>query len=294
MKLILVLLFIFLVSTSFSQSLDLYSLRIYTLSDNQQIGFVSLSDKYLIYEYGDPNEVLPDEPIYNYQIPLNGIYRTRLFAGTNIQETDTMFLFNYKTNTLVKVPVSKLKSFARLNEYADEDFLKCHPESDLYMFGFEINEQDVKSIGLSDGVFIYFGNFNPFKTEKLNPFVWKKIKAKDFPFSKMDTTQKFYSALKELCFHYYKSDYYQYYVVNDLYSEYVLIFDFQGNKINEISFHFTESCPLAVVSENVLSQQYVGSIFKDKPELIMGFEDCSFECSHIIFTNPLFGEIVVK
>jgi hypothetical protein len=283
MKLILVLLFILPFGFSYSQSLDLHVLH---LSVNQNVVFVPLSGDYDFEKIKDSICSNLKDSLKNQQINLSLNRRKTLLNDLSILETDTMYLYNYETNTIKNICISDLAMFAIL----DSDFNHL----DLYNIGFKIDDNSRKDLGNIFKVLVYIGKSNPFNLNRMKPFVWKKIKSKDFPFSKMDTIQKFDGDLKELRFHYYKSDYYEYYVVNDLYSEYVLIFDFQGNKINEVSFYFTESCPNAVVSENILSQQFVGSIFKDKPELILGFEDCSYECSHLIFTNPLYGDIIAK
>ena len=283
MKLILVLLFILPFGFSYSQLLDLHMLH---YSVNQNMVFVTLSGDYEFEKLKDSICSNFKDSLKNQQIYLSLNHRKILLNDLTILETDTMYLYNYETNRIKKIYISDLEMFAVLDP--DNTYL------DLFNIGFKIDDNSRKDLGNIFKVLVYIGKSNPFNLNRMKPFVWKKIKSKDFPFSKMDTIQKFDDDLKKLSFHYYKSDYYEYFVVNDLYSEYVLIFDFQGNKINEVSFYFTESCPNAVVSENILSQQYVGSLFKDKPELILGFEDCSFECSHLIFTNPLYGDIIAK
>jgi hypothetical protein len=288
MKLHLLLFVILFHLQSFAQSkqIEVFPLIEHTLSNSQKIGFVSLSDVYNTENLKDSVRILPENPSDIQRVPLTGNYRKRLLTGTKTSEQDTVYLYNYENNALVKIPVSALKTIAVINMYADLNDEEETANPNNFMYGFEIPFTTVKKLGDISRVFVCIGNSNPFQLQKLKPFIWKKISAKEFPFSKMDANQRFTSPMNTIKFHYYKSENYQYYTVSETFNRYMIILDLQGNKINVVSFQSGESSTITPITEgNPDKIQFVGSLFKDKPEVFLGFESITFMCHLIYFVD---------
>lgn len=298
MKYLILFIWMFFALGTYAQSLAIFTLSQYTLANNQKTGFISISDIYDNEQFMDSIGILPENPTDIQRVMLSGVFRNRLFQGTKTTEKDTVYLYNYKTNAFVKIPVSSLKSIAKINMYADvEDEQNTLSPVD-FMFGFEVNHQVINKLGNYSSVLVAIGKSNPFQLTKLQPFVWKKISANEFPFSQLARNQPFDYPIKDLKFHYYKSENYQYFVVSEILSSDMIILDLKGNKINEISFGSSESCSLTALSEdpNIIIQ-FVGSLFKNLPEVFLGFEEleASISCTPIIyFVDPHYNYISIN
>lgn len=283
---------------AYTQTIELFTLNQYTTANNTKTGFISLSDIYANEQFMDSIGILPENPTDIQRVMLTDVYRKRLLQGTKTAEKDTVYLYNYETNALVKMPVSYLKSIAKINMYADVVDAQNTLSPDDFMFGFEVNHQVVTKLGNEFRILVSIGKSNPFQLTKLQPFVWKKISANEFPFSQLARNQPFDYPIKDLKFHYYKSENYQYFVVSEILSSDMIILDLKGNKINEISFGSSESCSLTALSEdpNIIIQ-FVGSLFKNLPEVFLGFEEleASISCTPIIyFVDPHYNYISIN
>jgi hypothetical protein len=263
-----------------------FTLIEHTLSNSQKIGFVSLSDVYNTENLTDSVRILPESTSDIQRVPLTENYRKRLLTGTKTSEQDTVYLYNYETNAFVKIPVSALTTIAVINMYSDSYKKQNITYPERFSYGFEVPISTVKKLGNISRVFVCIGKSNPFQLQKLKPFNWKKISAKEFPFSKIDTNQLFTCPINDLQFHYYKSENYQYYTASETFNRYMIILDLQGNKINVVSFQSGESSTITPITEgNPDKIQFVGSLFKDKPEVFLGFESISFMCHLIYFVD---------
>jgi len=283
---------------SYSQTIELFTLNQYTAANTQKTGFISLSDKYDNEKFLDSIGILPEKPSDIQHVPLAGIFRKRLLEGTKITEKDTVYLYNYATNAFVKTPVSSTNTIAKIGWNFTKEDSKNPINPNEFMYGLEVNEQVIKEVGYEAKVLVYIGASNPFKLQKLQPFVWKKISAKEFPFSKLARTQPFEYKINELKFHYYKSENYQYYMVSETLSQDLVILDLKGNKVNEITFGSSESCSLAPLSEDPkFSLQFVGALLHDLPEAFLGFYELesSISCTPIIdFVDPHYNYISIN
>ena len=295
MKSIVLTLSILIGFFAYTQTIELFTLNQYTTANNTKTGFISLSDKYDNEKFLDSIGILPKNASNFQRVPLASIFRKRLLEGTKSTEKDTVYLYNYETNALVKTPVSSIKTIAKINDYANEEDLVQPANPNDFMYGMEVNNQVLKELGDVARVFVYIGPSNPFKLQKLQPFVWKKISDKEFPFSKMNNKQQISTPIKDLKFHYYKSENYQYFVVSDMFSRHLVILDLIGNKVNEIVFSNSESSSIAKIVEGTqYKTQFVGTLFESQPEVFLGFETIVFSCNKIYFVYPTLSPLTIN
>ncbi len=98
-----------------------------------------------------------------------------MLDGIHITENDSLYLYNYETNKLQKIPVSKLKAVAYLSPYIVEG---DEVDAESYMVGFQVDTQ--KGNDIFDkymNVIAYFGSKNPFVENKMKMIKWEKADA---------------------------------------------------------------------------------------------------------------------
>ncbi len=278
--------------------LDLYCLR------SGIGGFISLSDVYPLSDHPDslaiPKFELENKDSLPY-IKLKSKYRKRFLSKTNILETDSVFIYDYSTDVLLSFSVKKLNVLAYINDYMQ---IKSGNQSD-YMIGFEVNKHYLVGLGEHyDKALVFIGKENPFTQGQMKPIVWQKIQIEKFPFEKSNLTEiqkqfKNKKAVNAQAYSY-ETDSYQVFIKD--YTEpnrsfvldrHLIVIDKQnGNVVNEAMFNNTEGTSVATLNFGVnndnfpdLKEQWTGKLFKDKPEVIFGFEWTSFGCPSINFIN---------
>jgi hypothetical protein len=239
--------------------------------------------------------VIPDQshkkPADTRYFAIKSKFRKELLAGSNIKETDSLFVYNYAKNIFLSFPIKSLNAAASLSPYEDSDDVPHHATD--YQIGFEINRNLLKSLdkGYYDNIVVYIGANNPFIMGKMEPVIWKKLDAEKFPSVtlKADEVTEL-KGFKLIGTYNFEQDGFNYYlqkyfkgqqpdrstslrlivinpekeiVYNNLY------YESDGETPAEISF--------ADSSKNGLAQ-WAGCLFKNRPPLIIGFEDLDFGC----------------
>ncbi len=289
---------------TYVKDLDLFLIRDLEESVNKKVGFISLSDIYPLSEHPDSLAIPSLENVDNQNLQyfkLNSTYRKRLLAKTNISELDSVFIYDYSTDTLLSFSVKKLNVGAYLNIYRDIKDCPCSQYE--YMIGFEVTKSNLNGIGkyFSDAL-VFIGKKNPFTRGQMKAIVWRKIKTEKFPIekSKLTNTQKHKDAIKGQAY-LYETDIYQVYLQD--YTEpnnpalvqdrHLIVIDNESGKvINETLFSNSEGSRVTPLNFGInnsvypdLKEQWVGKLLKDKPDVIFGFEWLSFGCPSIFYIN---------
>ncbi len=293
--------------TTYTKELDLFWIRDLEENANKKVGFISLSDIYPLSEHPDslaiPNLENADKNSLQY-FKLNASYRKRFLLKTNISETDSLFIYDYSTDILLSFPVKQLNAVAYLNDYMDIKDCPCS-QSD-YMIGFEVTKNYLIELGkYFSKALVFIGKENPFMHGQMKAIVWQKIKAEKFPLGKSNLTkrQKEYkhkNTIKGQAYLYetkthqiFIQDYTEPNNLIQVQDRHLIIIDKQsGNVVNETMFNNSEGTSVTPLNFGInnanypdLKEQWIGKLFKDKPEVIFGFEWVSFGCPSIIFVN---------
>jgi hypothetical protein len=282
--------------------LKLYSLVYYERSPTERVGFTSLSDNYPLSEHPDslavPDLYSSEEEgvlVNDEYVTLNTQYRKRFLTKTKISEADTVFIYNYYSNTLVSFKVKSLPVIARLNFYMDQND-RPHSQDD-YMIGFEIDKNVLRDFG--DNYYqtlVYVGKENPFVQGQLKPVVWKKIKPSDLPSTSVSTkhtlqlrTYEKGSAymFKAINFEYFIQDFLK---GKNISARRLLVLD--GNTkelVRDIVYFESEGASLAplnfITGHDKNYHQWTGQLFRNRPPVVFGFEAISFGCPYIEFLH---------
>lgn len=300
---ILIFLSIILIPLCLSaQDLNLYWLIDLEENENKKVGFVSLSDSYPLSKHPD-SLAIPD--FYNVKkenreyFKLEQEYRKRFLSKTRISETDSLFAYNYSTNTLLSFSVKDLNAVAYLNNYRSVD--NCHPCDQYdYRIGFEIKKSLLNELGNSyQHVLVYVGNVNPFVQGQMKSIIWKNIRPSEFPIEKSNPkTQYRYTDTKRDKAYLYGSNEFQYFLqdllkinTDKVWERHFLIIDkSNGEVIVERVFQYSESQDLAPLNlgeprEDYVNhpEQWTGKLFKNKPKVVFGLQWASFSCPSLIF-----------
>lgn len=290
--------------TSKKESIYLFNLM---PKDSSDVAFVSLSDIYPIDNEKDtltlPNlEKMADADAQYFTFAKN--YRKRFLSKTNISETDSLFVYDYAKNKLVSFLVKNLKTAAMLNVYSIGD---AGPYRNYdFMIGFEINKKHLN--GLSEyyrNALVYVGKENPFSKERLKPISWKKMAKKDYPSKAMKNNDR--ALLKSTTAgntYFYKTESYEYFLQDYLdsnktiYGRRLLVVDSKTKEV-VIEKLFSQSegtspAPLNYENGEDSIEQWTGKLFKNKPEVVFGFEYLSFGCPSISVIDKSNEEINIQ
>lgn len=291
---------------NYTKELDLYWLLDLEENANKKAGFISLSDVYPLSEHIDslaiPNLENVNKDSLQY-FKLDSSYRNRFLSKTKISETDSLFIFDYSTDVQLSFPIKKLNVVAYLNTYMDINDCPCNQYD--YMIGFEVTKNNLNGLGnyYSDAL-VFIGKENPFTQGQMKPIVWQKVKAEKFPLGRSNLTEmqkkyKHNNAIKGQAY-LYETDSYQIFIQdytepNNLMVQdrHLIVIDKKsGNVVNETMFSNSEGTMLAPLNFGInntnypdLKEQWIGKLFKGKPEVLFGFQWVSFGCPSIIFVN---------
>jgi hypothetical protein len=293
--------------TTYIKDLDLFWIRDLEEIANKKVGFISLSDIYPLSEHSDsiaiPNleNVEKENQLY---FKLNSTFRKSFLSKTNISETDSVYIYDYSTDVLLSFSVNKLNVVAYLNSYMDIKDCPCNQYD--YMIGFEVSKKLLNGLGkyYSDAL-VFIGKENPFTKGRMKPIVWEKIEAEVFPSTKSNLTEKEKKYIDKNAIkgqtYLYETDLYQIFIQDYKDSKregfyatvnrHLIVINKQNNKVeNETLFSSSEGSKLAPLNfgidgNNYETIQWIGSLFKNKPDVIFGFEWVSFGCPSIDYIN---------
>lgn len=274
---------------------DLFWIRDLEENENKKVGFISLSDIYPLSKHPDslaiPNleNIAKENQLY---FKLNSTYRKKFLSKTNISESDSVFIYDYYSDVLMSYSVKNLNVVAYLNNYMDISDCPCNQYD--YMIGFEVAKSNLNGFGkyFSD-VLVSIGKRNPFARGQMKSIDWKKIPSEKFPFKRgqLAEAQKKdinTNAIKGQAY-FSENNKYQIFIQDYILSKeniylqnrHLIVFDKEmENIVYETLFSSSESTSIAPIGG-----QWIGSLFKNKPDVIFGFEGVSFGCPYIDYIN---------
>lgn len=286
------------------ESINLFTI---TPKDSSDVAFVSLSDIYPVNDEKDTLALPNIQKIGKYNavyFTFDKNYRKRFLSKTNISETDSVFIIDYAKNKRVSFAVKNLKTAAMLNGYSSEEDWPYQNYD--FMIGFEINKKYLS--GFSEyyrDALVYVGKENPFSKERLKPITWEKIAKKDYPSKAMKNNDR--TLLKNTVTgntYFYKTESYEYFLQDYLdsnkiiYGRRLLVVDSKTkNVIIEKLFSQSEGtspAPLNYENGDDAVEQWTGKLFKNKPEVVFGFEYMSFGCPNISIIDKSNEEIFLQ
>ncbi|WP_131433118.1 hypothetical protein [Chryseobacterium gleum] len=284
-------------TTKAEEKIDYSDFNIFNLSvmssaekDSDIDIFISVSD---IYKGAQP---VPENIIKNHKqmtyeelqhFDLDAPSRKKLLNGIHLTENDSLYIYEYWSNKLQRMPVSQLKAVAYLSPYSDSEDL----DPDAYMMGFQVaTHQKTTEYDRYINAIAYFGNKNPFVENKMKAVKWQKagadISKKYFSHSKLTQGNTYQTKYENMT--YYLQDYLE--EGNTVERRLAVINDHQ-EKIAEKTFSLAESdggefLPLyGIDTDEANIFQYTGYLFKGKPPVIFGFIAQSFGCPSISFLD---------
>ncbi|UKB77971.1 hypothetical protein [Chryseobacterium sp. MEBOG07] len=284
-------------TTKTEEKIDYQNFNIFSLStissaekDSDMDIFISVSD---IFKDTPP---IPADIIKNQKqmtfeerqhFELDAPSRKKLLNGIHLTENDSLYIYEYGSNKLQRMPISQLKAVAYLSPYSDSEELD--PES--YMMGFQVaTHQKIPDYDRFNNAIAYFGNKNPFVENKMKAVKWQKantdMSKKYFSPSKLILGKTYQSQYENMT--YYLQDYLE--EGNTVERKLVVIND-HNEKISEKTFSLAESdggefLPLYGIDADEANKfQYTGYLFKGKPPVVFGFIAQSFGCPSISFLD---------
>ncbi|WP_045464146.1 hypothetical protein [Sporocytophaga myxococcoides] len=287
------------------QKSDLYYFRDLESNIGLKVGFISLSDIYPLSEHADSLAIPNFEDVNKNNLQyfkLSSEYRNRFLSKTKISKDDSVFIYDYSNDVLFSFPVKKLNVVAYLSVYVDKSDCPCSQYD--YMIGFEINKDSLtgfdKYLNYS---LAYVGKENPFILGQMRPISWERIDIKEFPVQKSNIANNVFRQLdlKKGNAYLYNSELYRYYIQeymeistgSYLAHRLLIVLDRKGeNLIMERAFSESEGTSMVPLNFGIehsnnddLKEQWTGYLFKDKPQVVFGFESHSFGCPNIIFLD---------
>ena len=266
-----------------SQNLRLFYLSPINYDFTSEGAFISLTDERI---WTDENIEMANNDIYwnekgnNEEQILKGIKRSDFLNAVQINESNSIFIFNMLLDTVLIYKIKETHLIERPNTYSGIEV------------GFKITNINLDLMGeYYWNTFVYIGNSNPFQTGKVYPIRWKQVDSTLFPNNIKSTNHKewYDSFSRGKVFQFKTNDYT--YLIQNLESStdrpegrHIIVFQDNTDTLvfNQI-YMDTESTglsPLITENENI---QWTGQIFKDKPAVIYGFLWISFGCPWIDF-----------
>lgn len=279
------------------EKIDYTNFNIFSLSvissaekDSDMDIFISVSDIYKG-EQPMPAEIVKNHKQMSFEelqhFELDAPSRKKLLNGIQLTENDSLYIYEYGSNLLQRMPVSKLKAVAYLSPYSDDQDL----DPDSYMMGFQVaTHQKTTEYDRYNNAIAYFGNKNPFVDHKMKAVKWQKANAdiskKYFSHSKLALGKTYQSQYENLT--YYLQDYLE---EGNITERKLVVINDRKEKIAEKTFSLAgsdggEFMPLyGIDADEANISQWTGHLFKGKPPVIFGFMAQSFGCPSISFLD---------
>ncbi len=271
--------------------LIIYPLNSYEKMEGQTTGFIPLTDSYPWSNHKDSISISP-EYLGNNEMKvfhvLSPKYRTRFLNIMKIKETDKVFIYNFRMDSIHTYSVKDLPLLAHITIYGAD--APISPED--YLIGFDLqNALQIKDFSDYYDALVYVGTENPFQKGKIKPIIWKKMDANQFP---KDVKTKFASKINKL--YKFQLNNFDYYLLNE--NQLVIIDKSTGKVISETIFEEGESASLAELSftnkkNEYAHQQWTGVLFKNMPPVFFGFLYESFGCTSINFIEKPANSIYI-
>ena len=234
---------------------------------------------------------------------LGSKYRKRLLTGTGITEADSLFVYDYARDILLSFPVSKLTAVASLSFYEDAS-ADQHAEND-YMLGFKVDRAALANLNNDyfTTTYAYIGVKNPFTRGQMRPVIWEESGSQKIPLAPMSAEDaKMLKEFKPDGTYTFKSDGYRFYLRKYSKSEsppfeWLLICNGDNTVLDNEVFYETESsspAPLSFAGEGKNSlEQWTGHLFKNRPPVILDFDDHDFGCPVLPYIDGTKGYVEI-
>lgn len=299
----ILLLFITQSLVSYSQNLNIYRLTSYSSNNEDEFGFVSLTDGFPFSEHPD-SLAIANKHLGNLDLDivadnlheLDPVKRKQFLSRLNIQESDKLFLYHLIKDTIYTLKISDLVLVAHLTPY--EPQLPV-PDYD-YFIGLKINEHQLSMKEVFDygNNFIAIGENCPFQTGQLKPIIWKKMAAEKFlSFHEMKNLPNDLDSFEPQEIFKCNMDGLTYYVMNykdknDAEIRHLIVVDSLTNQLVYNKLFLVEGdhdLPLLATSfsedKSAYQYQWAGKLFKNKPSIIYNFVEPWFGCKRIYFVD---------
>lgn len=286
--------------STYTKDLDLFLMLDLEGNANKKVGIVSLSDKYPLSEHPDSSAIPSLENVDSHGLlyfALDSIYRKRFLSKNNISELDSLFIYDYSTDTLCSFPVNKLRVVAYLNIYMSPEDCPCNQKD--YMIGFEVAKTSLNGLGkYFSNALVIIGKENPFVQGRMKRVQWKKIESKNFPTMPINAADasmiRNYQSIAG-SHYFYKHDNLLYYL-----QEFV-----KGGGVDAMRLLVLNAKTKEFICERIyfdseggylasITSQWTGKLFKNKPPVIFGFEHFSFGCSGIVVLKSKENDMVIN
>ena len=259
--------------------------------------FLNLSETYFENTYnenGDKTEtsILSQTDLTQDTIRLNQNQRKKLIHQLKISESDKVFVYLMKKDSVLSLDIQDLPAIACMNIYGSDNYSNLE---DAYEFGFDFD----KKIKDSDNL-VYIGKEDPFQTGKLESIVWNKIDNQEFPkkFNSniIDENRRWwFNGLEPGQSYKFSANNLDYFIQNlnkdeKLKHRYMVVVDSKTNNIIyenvQIDSESTYLIPLKTEdSKEHESNQWTGDLLRNKATVIFGFLGFSFGCPSITFLD---------
>ncbi|WP_314238295.1 hypothetical protein [Capnocytophaga leadbetteri] len=226
--------------------------------------------------------------------PLDSKRRDFILKKAGIKETDSIFIYQIDTDSIMRFPVKNMKAKAYVNAYNEGD-----EQVDSFEYGLIVDNQDKSYKGSNGFNYTFVGQENPFQVGKKFEIKWKEIPQSKFPY-KINPNLL---AVRTDCFPFSKAysfskGNYNFYVQTfkkemEITAYYVIIEDIQEKKIifekAYTYYEFEEELfPLnaeGVEDVDYYFHQWAGEILKGKPMVLYGFFGPAFGRDIIEFVS---------
>lgn len=279
----------FLSPTPVSFDFNIYKLDPYYKDNNGHIrtAFVNLSETY--FENKKPNDVLFFQKELKDTMRLNIKQREKFLKEVNVQETDSVFIYDLEKDKVQSYKVESLPLIASISIYVGES----EYEED-YLFGFNLGKMEI-----SYNNFVYVGKDNPFQTNKIKPIVWQKMNNEDFPIKfdpkiiNKEVRSEFDGVVPEQSYKFTNNNF-DYYIQNLGIDGMVNYRYLVVSNSNEVIFKTviinSESSYLVPLNTETKKtktgeKQWTGELFKNKPAILLGLQGFNFGCPYITFLD---------
>ncbi|WP_435414528.1 hypothetical protein [Polaribacter aestuariivivens] len=274
-----------------------YATPYYKVNKDIREGFVNISDAYFK-NYDDKRDRLIDTKYLENsknEILFDQKIKNKILKKTNIFNDDSLFIFNFKVDSIYKFKISNLATIAYINAFS---FGKNKLDNFDYEVGFNL-----KNFYKESGEALAFiGKTNPFQSGKLKPIIWTETKQNTFP--KTNNIIEKNLIIGTYTFSYKK---YKYFIQSyrseknnssEIKKHHLIIKDTESNTIiSELFYKSGESIflnPLSTLNNKIdYFNNWTGEIFKNKPPIIYGLESYSFGCPKIDFIENTESPITI-
>ncbi len=272
-----------------------YASSFYKENDGKiRTAFLNLSETYFENNCNDnsdtnKNLILTESDLIKDTVRLNQNQRMKLLNKLRLSESDKVFVYLMKNDSVLSFNIKALPAIACMNVYGPYD--NYQNQEDDYEFGFDLG----KNITDSDN-FVFIGKENPFQTGKLKPIVWEEVGYHDFPkkfnINIIDNRRiSWFEGIEPGQSYKFSANNLNYYIQNlekdeKLEHRYMIVIDSRTSDIIYenvlIDSESTNLIPLNIEnSKQEYYNQWTGKLFKNKPIVIFGFLGHNFGCPSI-------------